>query len=266
MGELNTLLVWGTDIGNAYLEAFTEELLYIIAGPEFGELEGHVLIVLKALYGLRSSGLRWWERFSAVLRLMGFVPSKAEDDIWMRKKNDHYEYIARYVDDLAIVSKEPESIIKELEKVHAVCARQVHNAPHETLLVLDATTGQNAISQAKHFKDAVQITGIILTKLDSTAKGGIVFAIEEMGRSFEEKSNGVMLTAVILAGIISLMVLGNYNYFGSTTAVRNCGRAFLSAEATARPPAPPPMINTSKWGLSAIGCSSVCWRVGRFVL
>ena len=70
LGELNQLEVWGTDIGNAYLEAFTEELLYIIAGPEFGELEGHVLIILKALYGLRSSGLRWWERFSVVLQKM----------------------------------------------------------------------------------------------------------------------------------------------------------------------------------------------------
>jgi fused signal recognition particle receptor len=71
------------------------------------------------------------------------------------------------------------NLMKELEKVHAVCARQVHDAPHETLLVLDATTGQNAISQAKHFKEAVHITGIILTKLDGTAKGGIVFAIQE---------------------------------------------------------------------------------------
>ena len=71
------------------------------------------------------------------------------------------------------------NLMKELEKVHAVCARQVHSAPHETLLVLDATTGQNAISQAKHFKEAVQVTGIILTKLDGTAKGGIVFAIEQ---------------------------------------------------------------------------------------
>lgn len=71
------------------------------------------------------------------------------------------------------------NLMKELEKVRAVCARQVHDAPHETLLVLDATTGQNAISQAKAFKEAVQITGIILTKLDGTAKGGIVFAIEQ---------------------------------------------------------------------------------------
>ena len=51
------------------------------------------------------------------------------------------------------------NLMKELEKVHSVCARQVHNAPHETLLVLDATTGQNAISQAKHFKEAVEVSG-----------------------------------------------------------------------------------------------------------
>ena len=60
--------------------------------------------------------------------------------------------------------------------------KQVHAAPHETLLVLDGTTGQNAISQAKHFKDAVNITGVVLTKLDGTAKGGSVFAIgKELG-------------------------------------------------------------------------------------
>jgi fused signal recognition particle receptor len=71
------------------------------------------------------------------------------------------------------------NLMKELEKVRSVASRQVHAAPHETLLVLDATTGQNAISQAKHFKDSVQVSGLILAKLDSTAKGGIVFAIEE---------------------------------------------------------------------------------------
>ncbi len=61
-------------------------------------------------------------------------------------------------------------------------ARQVHEAPHETLLVLDATTGQNAISQARHFKESVNITGAVLAKLDGTAKGGVVFAIgHELG-------------------------------------------------------------------------------------
>jgi fused signal recognition particle receptor len=69
------------------------------------------------------------------------------------------------------------NLMKELEKLRSIAAKQVHAAPHETLLVLDATTGQNAVSQAKHFKEAVEITGVVLTKLDGTAKGGVVFAI-----------------------------------------------------------------------------------------
>jgi hypothetical protein len=58
LSELNGLDLWATDIGNAYLEAFTMERNYIVAGPEFGQLEGHYLIIVKALYGLRTSGLR----------------------------------------------------------------------------------------------------------------------------------------------------------------------------------------------------------------
>jgi fused signal recognition particle receptor len=74
------------------------------------------------------------------------------------------------------------NLMQELKKVRAVTAKNVHRAPHETLLVLDATTGQNALSQARHFKEAVEVTGIILAKLDGTAKGGIVFAIvHELG-------------------------------------------------------------------------------------
>ncbi len=69
------------------------------------------------------------------------------------------------------------NLMKELEKVHNICERSVHQAPHEVLLVLDAPTGQNALIQAAKFKESVKVTGVILTKLDSTAKGGMVFAI-----------------------------------------------------------------------------------------
>lgn len=69
------------------------------------------------------------------------------------------------------------NLMKELEKVKRVIEREVPGAPHEVLLVLDATTGQNAMSQAKTFKEATNVTGIVLTKLDGTAKGGIVLAI-----------------------------------------------------------------------------------------
>lgn len=71
------------------------------------------------------------------------------------------------------------NLMKELEKVNKVIGKQIPNAPHETLLVIDATTGQNGISQAKAFKEITNITGIVLTKLDGTAKGGIVLAIKE---------------------------------------------------------------------------------------
>ena len=59
LAELNGLETWATDIGNAYLEAETLEQCFIVAGPEFGEREGHTLVIFKALYGLRTSGLRW---------------------------------------------------------------------------------------------------------------------------------------------------------------------------------------------------------------
>jgi fused signal recognition particle receptor len=69
------------------------------------------------------------------------------------------------------------NLMEELRKVHGVAQKRVHRAPHETLLVLDGTTGQNALSQAQHFKDAVDVTGVVVAKLDGTAKGGVVFAI-----------------------------------------------------------------------------------------
>ncbi len=71
------------------------------------------------------------------------------------------------------------NLMKELEKINKVIEKVVPGAPHETILIIDATTGQNGISQAKAFKEITNITGIILTKLDGTAKGGIVLAIKE---------------------------------------------------------------------------------------
>lgn len=74
------------------------------------------------------------------------------------------------------------NLMKELEKINKVISREIEGAPHETLLVIDATTGQNGLSQAKIFNEVTKISGIVLTKLDGTAKGGIVLAIrDEMG-------------------------------------------------------------------------------------
>jgi hypothetical protein len=102
LSEFNGLDLWATDIGNAYLEAFTMEQNYTIAGPDFGQLEGHYLIIIKALYGLCMSGLRWHERFADCLCNEGFSPCKAEPDIWMRLNGNLYEYVATYVNDLCL--------------------------------------------------------------------------------------------------------------------------------------------------------------------
>lgn len=69
------------------------------------------------------------------------------------------------------------NLMEELRKVYRVIGKALDNAPHEVFLVLDATTGQNAIAQAKNFKEAVNVSAVVLTKLDSSAKGGMVFSI-----------------------------------------------------------------------------------------
>ena len=70
-------------------------------------------------------------------------------------------------------------LMRELTKIRDIVAKRIEGAPHEVLLVLDATTGQNAIQQAKNFGEAIKVTGIVLAKLDGTAKGGVVMAIKE---------------------------------------------------------------------------------------
>jgi fused signal recognition particle receptor len=72
-----------------------------------------------------------------------------------------------------------QNLMQELSKIHRVIGKQIPAAPHEVLLVLDATTGQNGISQAKHFTEAVKCSGLVLAKIDGTAKGGVVVAIRQ---------------------------------------------------------------------------------------
>ncbi len=116
LAELNGLETWATDIGNAYLEARTSERVYIIAGKEFGDLIDHVLVIHKALYGLRSSGARWHDKFAECLRELSFQPCKAEPDIWLRRNGNIYEYIATYVDDLALALKDPQKFVNTLSE------------------------------------------------------------------------------------------------------------------------------------------------------
>ena len=118
LSQLNNLEIGGADVGNAYLEAYTDEKLCIIAGPEFKELQGHLLIMVKALYGTRSGGARWHDRLFDILQELKFKPSKADPDVWMRPEpgGTCYEYIAVYVDDLAIAAKDPQAFCNELKE------------------------------------------------------------------------------------------------------------------------------------------------------
>ena len=118
LSQLNDLETRGADVGNAYLEAYTDEKLCIIAGPEFKELQGHLLIMIKALYGTRSGGARWRDRLFDILQELKFKPSKADPDVWMRPEpgGTCYEYIAVYVDDLAIAAKKPQAFCHEVKK------------------------------------------------------------------------------------------------------------------------------------------------------
>ena len=111
----NSLKVIAADIGNAYLHAKTNEKLYTILGDDYGELSGKVLVFNKGLYGLRSSGARFHEHLSDILRKTGFIPSKADSDLWFKDCGTHYEYLARYVDDILVFSKDPMKIIECLK-------------------------------------------------------------------------------------------------------------------------------------------------------
>ena len=116
LAAMNNLDVCAADISTAFLYGKTREKVYIIAGKEFGNLAGKRMIIDKGLYGLKTSSARFHESLSAKLRKMGFSPSKADFDLWVRPMGDHYEYVATYVDDILTLSRDPMSIIEEIRK------------------------------------------------------------------------------------------------------------------------------------------------------
>ncbi len=120
----------------------------------------------------------WGEKTGAdvISGVEGGDPSSVMYDALAVAKDKGYDLL---ICDTAGRLQNKENLMKELAKIKRVIGREVENAPHETLLVLDATTGQNGISQAKAFTETTDVSGIVLTKLDGTSKGGIVLAIKE---------------------------------------------------------------------------------------
>jgi fused signal recognition particle receptor len=127
--------------------------------------------------GAREQITEWAKRSSSeIIQNQSADPSAVIYDALIKAKEENIDYV---LIDTAGRLQNKVNLMKELEKINKVIGKHIPEAPHETMLVLDATTGQNGISQAKEFKEVTNITGIVLSKLDSTAKGGIVLAIKE---------------------------------------------------------------------------------------
>jgi len=118
---LNGLDILGADVQNAYINAATNEKVYTTAGPEFGSREGRPAIIVRALYGLKSSGARWRDHFASILRQLGFKSSKADPDVWLRKAKKpngafYWEYILCYVDDVLVIGHEPQTTMSSISQ------------------------------------------------------------------------------------------------------------------------------------------------------
>ena len=117
---MNKLQACAADIGTAFLYGTTKEKVYIIARKEFGDLAGQPLIISQGIYGLRSSAARFHEHLAAEIRKLGFRPSPADPDLYMREADGHHEYLATYADDILVFSKKPMDIIDKLRSVYTL--------------------------------------------------------------------------------------------------------------------------------------------------
>ena len=120
MASLNELEVLACDIQNAYLTADCREKIYIIAGPEFGSLEGSIMIIRKALYGLKSSGAAFRAHLAETLYDLSYIPTKGDPDVWIRPavKPDGFEYYEMtlvYVDDIMCISHDPRATMESIQ-------------------------------------------------------------------------------------------------------------------------------------------------------
>ena len=122
VAALNDLDILGCDIQNAYISAQCQEKIYCIAGPEFGSDAGKVMIIKRALYGLKSSGAAFRAKLADCIWDMGYRPSKADPDVWLKpatKANGHkyYEMILCYVDDVISISEKPMRAIEGIQSI-----------------------------------------------------------------------------------------------------------------------------------------------------
>lgn len=196
--RLQELLAQTATVGDAHIDISTKPTVIVVAGvngtgktTSVGKIAWHLrqeldhTVLMGAADTFRAAAgeqLEEWARRTGA----GIVRGDQGSDPGAVAYDTISAAVSRGVDvaliDTAGRLHTQQNLLEELKKVRRVIAKQLPGAPHETLLVVDATTGQNGLRQAKLFAEAVDVTGIILTKLDGTAKGGIALAIaEELG-------------------------------------------------------------------------------------
>jgi Reverse transcriptase (RNA-dependent DNA polymerase) len=175
---LNDLRVLIGDIQGAYLYANTEELIWTTCGPEFGSDEGRPAKIVKALYGLKSSGARWREKMASTLRDLDYTSCKADPDVWMRVNTKpsgerYWEFVLMYVDDIMCISHDPQKVMDHIGKVYTLKKGSV-GEPTTYLgadigkyyLPDDPTKVRWSMSSDKYLKRAVKEVELKLGKID----------------------------------------------------------------------------------------------------
>eukprot|EP00978_Attheya_sp_CCMP212_P018938 scaffold52381_cov39-Attheya_sp.AAC.1 len=123
IAALNDLSILVADVGNAYLNAPCREKIWFTAGKEFGSRAGTKIVLVRALYGLKTSGAAWRAHISGNMRELGFEPSDADPDVWMRAAtkldgSKYYEYVLIYIDDILALGEHPEKVMISLSEIY----------------------------------------------------------------------------------------------------------------------------------------------------
>jgi hypothetical protein len=235
----NGLSVCAADIGNAFLYGKTREKVHIIAGKEFGELRGTPLIIDRGLYGLRSSAARFHEHLSEKLMALGFRPSKADTDFWMKDVGSHYEYVATYVDDVLVYSKDPLHVINELKKDYILKGiGQPEYYLGGDVMELDGTWRKEGINTALSAQTYVKN---VVTKFEGIFGGEFKEHKSPMEQSYHPESDTTDLCtpqeASIYRGLIGsanwMITLGRFDIHYATGALARFSMAPRQGHVTA---------------------------------
>ncbi|MGH3054668.1 MAG: reverse transcriptase domain-containing protein, partial [Gaiellaceae bacterium] len=191
VAALNDLDILAADIGNAYLNATTKEKVYTTAGREFGSRQGQSVLIVRALYGLKTSGAAWRAHLAQTLRDMNYLPCLADPDVWMRRCTkpdgfEYYEYLLVYVDDILCISHQPTETMSVLGKLY----RLKDNTVERPKQYLGAT-----VKQWRFDDDSAKIRwGLSSEEYVSDAIKNVEFELQKINRKLPSKTSTPMIS------------------------------------------------------------------------